>query len=306
VGNVTIFEQGKIATSGRRELSELAKSLATSNRTIRRIQTGTNGTFKRIINGEQIGNAVRGELNVIIIGALKEVSRIYYADKYDPNKEATLPNCWSNRGDKPEPSAADKQATSCAVCPQNVAGSGQGNSRACRFQRRISVLVVGDPSGEVYQFNIPSKSLFGKGSGNTHPFESYKNFLAANHESIDGVVTKIAYNPEAESMELNFTPVRNISDEEYDLVIAAQQMPETMGYTMITAAQVDNATKLPTPKSADVAVTATPVTAKVSAFDEADDSSPVAEPTKRQVKKPAEAAPAKNLAAVVGQWGDDE
>ena len=58
MSNVTIFKQpNSPANTGRRELSELAKSLV-QNDTTRRIQTNTNGTFKRLINGEQIGNAV--------------------------------------------------------------------------------------------------------------------------------------------------------------------------------------------------------------------------------------------------------
>ena len=156
MSNVAIFkQQNAVAVSGNRQLSDLARSLATST-TSRRIQTNTNGTFKRIVNGEQIGNAVRGEINVIIVGALPKVSRIFYKEKFDPNKEATLPNCWSNLGDKPEDAAADKQHSNCADCPQNIKGSGDNGSKACRYQRRISVLVEGDSSGDVYQFNVPA------------------------------------------------------------------------------------------------------------------------------------------------------
>ena len=94
MSNVAIFkQQNAVAVSSGRELSDFAKSLASST-TSRRIQTNTNGTFKRIINGEQIGNAIRGEINLIIVDALPKVSRIYYKEKYDPNGEPTLPNCW--------------------------------------------------------------------------------------------------------------------------------------------------------------------------------------------------------------------
>jgi hypothetical protein len=232
MGNLAIFkQQNAVAVSGNRQLSDLAKSLATST-TSRRIQTNTNGTFKRIVNGEQIGNAVRGEINVIIVGALPKVSRIYYREKFDPNKEATLPNCWSNLGDKPEAAAGDKQHDNCADCPQNIKGSGDNGGKACRYQRRISVMVEGDSSGDVYQFNVPAKSLFGKGTGNVHPFESYVKFLIANGESPDNVVTNISFDANADTMELLFTPLRNISDEEHALVMAAQSKPETKMYTM--------------------------------------------------------------------------
>jgi hypothetical protein len=296
MSNVTIFKQGAVATSGNRELSDLAKSLSTAT-TTRRIQTNTNGTFKRIINGEQIGNAVRGEMNMIILHALPKVSRTYYKEKYDPNKEATLPNCWSNLGDKPEEGAEDKQHSNCAECPQNIKGSGENGGRACRFERRVSVLVEGDSSGDVYQFKIPSKSLFGKGTGNVHPFESYVKFLLANGESPDNVVTNVSFDANADTMELLFTPLRNISDEEYEMVKAAQSRPETKRYTMITVAQADGIKKLPGNKPA--------APAKVSRSDEPEDEV-IEEPVKRTVKKPEPPKPKANLADVVSAWGADE
>lgn len=301
MGDVTIFKNtNAVATTGRRELSDLAKTLASAS-TSRRIQTNTNGTFKRIVNGEQIGNAVRGEINVIIVGALPKVSRIFYKEKFDPNKEATLPNCWSNLGDKPEAAAADKQHTNCAECPQNIKGSGDNGGKACRYQRRVSVLVEGDPSGDVYQFNIPAKSLFGKGTGNVHPFESYVKFLIANGESPDNVVTNVSFDANADTMELLFTPLRNISDEEYELVRAAQQKPETKQYTMITVAQADGVKKQPLAVEAKAAEAPAPAKSVVRS-DEPEDEA-IEEPVKRTAKK-AEAPKAKaQLADVVSEWG---
>lgn len=303
MSNVTIFKQGTVATTGNRELSDLAKTLASSS-TSRRIQTNTNGTFKRIVNGEQIGNAVRGEINLIIVGALPKVSRTYYEAEYDPDAPPTLPDCWSNLGDKPEAAAANKQHTNCADCPQNIAGSGrQGKGKACRYQRRISVLVEGDSSGDVYQFNIPAKSLFGKGTGNVHPFESYVKFLIANGESPDNVVTNVSYDLNADTMELLFTPLRNISDEEYELVKAAQSKPETKMYTMITVAQADGVKKQPPA----VENRAKPKAETVTRADEPEDEEAVEEPVKRQAKKETVAPKAKSsLADVVNKWSEDE
>ena len=298
MGNVAIFkQQDAVATSGTRQLSDFARSLASPGLTSRRIQTNINGTFKRIVNGEQIGNAIRGEMNVIIVGALPKISRIYYREKFDPNKEATLPNCWSNLGDAPEQAAADKQHHNCAECPQNIKGSGDNGGKACRYQRRISVLVEGDASGDVYQFNVPAKSLFGKGTGNVHPFESYIKYLIANGESPDNVVTNVSFDANADTMELLFTPLRNISDDEYEMVKAAQSRPETKQYTMITVAQADGVKKLPPATEAKPKV-------EVTRADEPDDDS-IEEPVKRQAKKAEPAPKAKaNLADVVSQWSE--
>ena len=302
MSNLTIFKQsGAVSTATRRGPTALGQSLAQQN-TMRRIQTGTNGTFKRIVNGEQIGNAIRGEINCIIVAALPKVSRTFYAGKYDPNAKPTLPDCWSNLGDKPEASASNPQATNCAACSQNIKGSGDAGGKACRYQRRIAILVEGDPTGEVYQFNVPAKSLFGKGNGNVHPFESYVKYLLANGENPDTVVTNISYDLNADSMELLFTPLRGISDEEYELVTAAQSDPEINKYVQLTVAQADGVTakpKLEAPKPAP----------QVVRSDEPDDEEEAVfeEPVKRTVKK--EALPVeenKNLASIIDAWGDDE
>ena len=302
MSNLSIFKQaGAVSTASKRELSELGKSLASVSNT-RRIQTNTNGTFKRLVNGEQIGKAIRGEFNAIIVDALPKVSRTYYAGKYDPDAKPTLPDCWSNLGDKPEAAAGNPQASNCVSCPQNVSGSGDnGKGRACRFQRRIAVILEGDDSGDVYQFNVPAKSLFGKGNGNVHPFESYVKFLIANGESPDGVVTNIAYNLDAETMQIQFTPVRGVTDAEYALVKEARNDPATRQMIVLTVAAADGAKAAPKEEAKPQP--------KITYSDEPDeDEEEEVEAPKKRPSKTAEETvlPKKDLANVLAAWGDDD
>lgn len=303
MSNITIFDEGSSLPTVKRE-SRLADKIS-SGGGLRRIATNTNGTFKRIVGGEQIGKAVPHEINVIIVDMLREVSREYYASEYDPEGKATLPDCWSADGRTPDPKASNKQAWSCAACPMNVDGSGtKGRGKACRFKRRIAVLAEGDPSGDVYQMNLAAKSLFGKGTGNVHPFESYCNYLKANGEAPDTVVTKVMYDTEADTLTLKFKAVRHLTQEECDLVDAAFADPETQRYIKLTAAETDG-------------VTAKPVAPKVieapkqSVFDEPEEEAEIAEPVKRAPKKAAVEAPAlieddeKNLTDLLEDWGDD-
>jgi hypothetical protein len=187
-----------------------------------------------------------------------------------------------------------------------VKGSGDNGGRACRFQRRIAILIAGDPTGEVYQFNVPAKSLFGKGNGNVHPFESYVKYLLGNGESPDTVVTNISYDLNADSMELLFTPMRGISDEEYALVVAAQADPETKKYVQLTVAATDGAK--PAPKQEAPKPAPTPAVTRSAEPDEEEEAvfEPVAAPVKRSAK-PVEKAPAVtgDLASIVNAWGDD-
>ena len=293
MSNISIFQQqNSVATT--REVSELSKALADSGggSTSRRI-TMSKGVFRRIVNGKEAGKVKDGFLNVIIINALPKVSRQFYATAFDPDAAPTLPDCWSNLGDVPDPKAANAQSTNCATCPQNIDGSGtNGKGRACRFNRRIAVLLENDMSGDIYQFNIPAKSLFGKGIGNTHPFESYTKFLPANGESIDRIITQISFDENETADVLKFTPVRHLTDEEIDVVEAAQATQESKRVIQLTVAQQDGVVKLP------------PAAAK-PAFES--ETEVVEEPVVKRTKK-AEvppAAPKAKLADVVNAWSDN-
>lgn len=301
MSNITIFEESSNLPTVKRE-SRLADKIS-SGTSLRRIQTNTNGTFKRIVGGEQIGRAVPHEINVIVVDMLKDVSREYYAADYDPEGKATLPDCWSADGRTPDPKASNKQSSSCATCPMNIDGSGsKGRGKACRFKRRIAVLAEGDPTGDIYQMSLAAKSLFGKGVGNVHPFESYCNYLKANGEAPDTVVTKVMYDTEADTLTLKFKAVRHLTQDEADLVDAAYASGEAARYIQLTTAEVDG-------------VTAKPVKAieapKASVFDEPDDAvvEPVAEePVKRAAKKaPAETpGEGKNLTSILEDWEDED
>ena len=293
MSNISIFQQqNSVATT--REVSELSKALADSGggSTSRRI-TMSKGVFRRIVNGKEAGKVKDGFLNVIVINALPKVSRQFYATAFDPDAAPTLPDCWSNLGDVPDPKAANAQSTNCATCPQNIDGSGiNGKGRACRFNRRIAVLLENDMSGDIYQFNIPAKSLFGKGVGNTHPFESYTKFLPANGESIDRIITQISFDENETADVLKFTPVRHLTDEEIDVVEAAQATQESKRVIQLTVAQQDGVVKLP------------PAAAK-PAFES--ETEVVEEPVVKRTKK-AEvppAAPKAKLADVVNAWSDN-
>jgi hypothetical protein len=290
MSNISIFQQqNTVATN--REVSELSKALADSGggSTSRRI-TMSKGVFRRIVNGKEAGKVKDGFLNVIVINALPKVSRQFYATAFDPDAAPTLPDCWSNLGDVPDPKAANAQSASCATCPQNIDGSGaNGKGRACRFNRRIAVLLENDMSGDIYQFNIPAKSLFGKGVGNTHPFESYIKFLPANGESIDRIITQIAFDENETADVLKFTPVRHLTDEEIDVVEAAQSTQESKRIIQLTVAQQDGVVKLP------------PAVAKAPAEEVVDE--PVVKRAKKAEVPPA--APKAKLADVVSAWSDN-
>lgn len=288
MSSISIFTQETKPVVGR-EMSELSKSLGSASGGVTRRITMSKGMFRRIVNGKEAGKVKDGFLNVIIINALSKVSRQFYANPYDPDATPTLPDCWSNLGDVPDSKAANPQSVNCTNCSQNIDGSGlNGKGRACRFNRRIAVLLENDMSGDIYQFNIPAKSLFGKGVGNVHPFESYVKFLPANNESIDRIVTCISFDENETADVLNFTPKRHLTSEEIDIVEAAQSSEESKRVIQFTVAQQDGVLKLPP--------------AAVKVFESEDVEQPVVKRVKK-VETPTATSKAK-LSDVVNAWSD--
>jgi hypothetical protein len=310
VSSLVLLDGEKLPTVKRE--SKLAKNRKPRGSKLRRIATNTNGTFKRIVNGEQIGKAIRGKIDVIVVGHLDPVSREFYKKKFDPDAKATLPDCWSNLGDKPDPKAPNPQGKSCESCKQNVVGSGtNGKGRACRFKRRLAVLAVGDPSGDVYQMSFAATSLFGEGSDNAYPFEGYVNYLEANGEFTDTVVTRVMYDDDSDTMKFKFAPVRHLTEEEAELVDAAQEDGDTEKYYTLTVAQAEGVSKKPTDSDEeDEEEEAEEEETEEVEEEEDDDEEEEEEPApKRRAAKPKPASTGKasgKLTKTIEEWLDDE
>lgn len=305
MSNLTIFEQPSGVDTVRRESRRMDR-MGGNGSTMRRIKLSNARTFKRVVNGEEIGKPVEKQLDVIIVDWLAEPSRKFYAGAYDKDAKATLPDCWSNNGDKPEAGSKNPQARTCMECPKNVKGSGtNGRGKACRYERRIAVLVVGDPSGDVYQIAVPSASLFSANDGNIYGFEGYKKMLLANNEALDTVVTSIIYDSNADTVKVGFKPTRHLTPVEAGLVDAAQNDPATERYIKLAVAAVDGAPAIAAPaEPAPLAIAAAPTEAPANPFgDDDEDEVPVKRPAKKET---VAAAPKPELTDVLGDWLDDD
>lgn len=296
MSNITILNQDLpdfLQTAG---VSELTKQLAGKSG-VKRI-VPKNGIFRKMVGGEEMGK-VKGNLDVVIVSASPKVGRIFYAKAWTPDADPTAPDCFSNDGIAPDAGATAPQSSRCDSCGQNIKGSGQGTSKACRYSRRIAVNLVEDfgtsLAGEIYQLNLASKSLFGESVGdNTHPFESYTKYLANNGKSLDYVVTQLSFNEENDNQSVLFTPTRFINKGEYAITSEVAKKPEVQKMVTMTPYQADVAGRAPA--LAAPALKAAPV---------ADD---VAEPVKRENVKAATSTPTakKGLDDVVKAWSDEE
>ena len=277
-------------------MSDLTKQLAGNKTGVKRI-VPKNGIFRKVVGGEEMGK-LKGDLNAVIVNASPAVSRIFYSKPWSPDSEPTAPDCFSNDGRTPDPQSANKQAERCDTCPMNIKGSGQGQSKACRYSRRLAVMLEDDfgtaLEGEVYQINLASKSLFGEsGSDRAWTFENYVKYLASNGKSIDWFVTQLSFNEDNDNQSLLFSPVRHITREEFAVTSKAAGKEEVKRLVIMTPYQADTARRLEAPAPKQVV--------------EPEKESPVAEPVKRESKADAKPVPApkKGLDDVVKAWADD-
>jgi hypothetical protein len=271
--------------------------------TMRRIKLSNGRDFTRVINGEMIGTPVEKQLDVIIVGWLDEPSRKFYAGNYDSTAKGVTPDCWSNHGAKPEANSKNPQARSCMECPQNVKGSGEGDRKSCRYERRIAVLVVGDSTNTVYQMSIPAASLFSANEGNMYGFQGYRKFLMANNEAFDTVVTSIIYDRKVQTIKVFFKATSFLNPQQAKAVDQAQDNPDTERYTMLSTATVDAPKAIAAAPVA--AIAAAPTVAPSNPFGDDEDDIEEA-PVKRTTKKETPAAPKAELNEVLGDWLDDD
>ncbi len=304
MNEITIFDQPTEGGFVRRESGRMDR-MGGSGVTSRRIKISNGRVFKKVVNGEEIGKAVDKQLDVIIVDWLTEPSRKFYAGAYDKNAKATLPDCWSNDGVKPEASAKAPQAKSCMECPKNVKGSGSnGQGKACRYERRLAVLVAGDSSGDIYQITVPGGSLFSNNEGNRYGFEGYKKFLLANNAAPDTVVTSLIYDLETDTAKLWFKAASYLNVQQAAAVDVAQKDPTTDRYLKLTAGAIDGAKAIAAPEP--VAVIAPAAAPLANPFGDDEDEMEEA-PVKRPTKKEAVAsAPKPELKEALGAWLDDD
>lgn len=244
MSNVALFSSSNVpAFAKRQELSALAKSLAGGGAGGGKRVSIKGGVFRLLVDGKEIAAIEERYLDVVLVNAAPKIGRTFYMKTYDGDTPSA-PDCWSADGEKPDATAANPQASNCASCPQNAKGSGQGDSRACRFSQRLALVLANDIEGDVLMLQAPAASIFGKAEGENMPLQAYARFLAAQSVSPETVVTRMKFDTKAEAPKLFFKPMRWLTEEEYAIAVEKGQSPEAKQAITMTVAQMD---KVPAP-----------------------------------------------------------
>ena len=304
MSNMTLFKSGSVIPDYLREAAadSTTKDIAGSSGGKQISIKG--GVWRMVVGGEEVAKNEDRAMNLVIISAGKGVSRTFYADKYEEGKDIK-PACWSAEGVVPNEEVPNPQGKTCATCPQNIEGSGDGKSRACRYSKRLAVAIENDIGGNIYRLSVPAKSYFGKAEGEKMPLQAYGKFLSGHGIPITGVVTEARFDTAEAVPVLKFRAVRPLTEAEWNLAKAQSETEDAklaVEFKMVPSKAESSQPALP------AAFKDAAIPAAKEAPAEKVDAEEVAEPVKRPAKAKAEApaAPAKNVADILSDWATDD
>lgn len=252
------------------------------------------GVWRMMVNGKEVAKNEDRAMNVVIVAASPKVSRTFYAKSFVEG-EVTAPDCWSADGEVPSAKSENPQSKRCVDCAQNQKGSGQGDSRACRYSQRLAVALANDIGGEVMQLTLPASSIFGAGEPGKWPLQTYAKMIGSKGVPITAVVTEMRFDTEAATPKITFKPVRVLDEAEHTMAIDQGKTPAAISAITMSVAEVD---KAPAPAKLNAP-------AEVAEVEVAEVAEVVEEPTKRTAKKEEAPAAKKDISKILSDWDEE-
>ena len=294
MSNMTLFKSGSVIPDYLREASDATTRDIAGSSGGKQISI-KGGVWRMVVGGEEVAKNEERAMNFVVIASGKGVTRTFYADKYEEGKDIK-PACWSAEGVVPNEEVANPQAKTCATCPQNIEGSGDGKARACRYSKRLAVALENDIGGNIYRLSVPAKSYFGRAEGEKMPLQAFGKFLSGHGIPITGIVTEARFDTAEAVPVLKFRAVRPLSKEEWELGKAQSQTEDARQAIELkmVPSKAEGMPALPQSfKEAPAAV---------------EKAEAVAEPVKRTPAKakPESPAAAKNVSDILSDWATDE
>jgi hypothetical protein len=262
------------------------------------------GVWRMMVNGKEIAKNEDRSMNVIVVAAAPKVSRTFYLKQFAEGGDITAPDCWSADGDVPDSKAVNPQSKRCVDCQQNVKGSGQGESRACRYSQRLALVLANDIKGDVFQLTLPAASIFGEGAPGKWPLQTYAKMIGSRGIPITAVVTEMRFDTDSATPKLTFKPVRVLESGEHEVAIEQGKSTAAQRAITMTVAELDGA-KMPRLENSRPMGELTkeedaPAYERIAAKAEA----VVEEPKKRDSKKAEAVEEKKDLSKILDEWDD--
>ena len=294
---LAVFDQGLPSYLKNAELDATTKALMGGGGGESKRISIKGGVWRMMVNGKEVAKNEDRSMNVVIVAAAEKVSRTFYAKQYSEGGEVTAPDCWSADGEMPDAKVKEPQSKRCLDCPQNIRGSGQGESRACRYSQRLAVVLANDVKGDIFQLTLPAASIFGAGEAGKWPLQTYAKMIGSKGVPITAVVTEMRFDTSSATPKLTFKPVRVLDSNEHAAAIDQGKSATAKRAITMTVAETDgvkvaeaNALEFETvkPKKEVAAV----------------EVEEVEEPVKRTAKKEEAPTEKKDLSKILDEWDD--
>lgn len=151
-------------------------------------------------------------LELVVLRAAVPVSKIFYRKWVEGSHDA--PECFSTNGLMPDPSAKEKQAASCKVCPANVWGSRITEAgkpgKLCRDSRRLAVVpansIKNEALGGPMLLRVPAASLA--------DYAEFSRQMERQGYPYNAFVTRVAFDTSVAYPKFVFSAVRPLNDAE--------------------------------------------------------------------------------------------
>jgi hypothetical protein len=243
------------------------------------------GVFRKYSGGKEVGKIEDRHMNVIFVKMAHKPSRMFY-DKGYKEGERVSPACWSSNSETPDEGVKNPVASSCAICPNSVKGSGEnGTSTRCKLSWRTAVVLPNDPAGDVMQLVLPATSSFGKEDNGKFPFRPYVQHLASYNISAGRVITRMAFDTNSPTPKVLFSVAGAVPDDDKDTIARQAKSSAAESAVKMNVYQADT--------SEDKAVEG-----------DAEEAADVPEPTKREASPTFTSSDSKNvdMGSVMKKW----
>jgi len=158
--------------------------------------TAKDGHFVIKKDGEEKHLPLGQPVSVVILAATprgKHCAKVFYEGAWSADS-ADAPDCSSADGIRPDAGVPNRQAESCAMCPQNAWGSGHDQNgqptkgKACSDRKELLIVQSHKIGDDIFALSVPPTSL--------KPLSVFGRELAKHNIPMDGVKVNIGFDIE--------------------------------------------------------------------------------------------------------------
>lgn len=186
-----------------------------------KVFTLVRGDEKKIIPNPKDPDSPANYIDVVLLKVNKATTKTFYLKAYDPQADASPPDCFSRDGLVPDPSSPAIQSKTCPTCKWNVFGSKVTDNgqklKACQDNVRMA---IAQPNAlkDAMLMRVPPATI--------KPLGEYGKILKTRGVEYQAVLTRVSFDVEAATPKLQFKPIGFLPESAYKAVkeIAAGEL----------------------------------------------------------------------------------